>query len=376
MNLWQTNSLSSLSTIQSGDFRPPPLIRFVGAFDTVKGVSDDSALDISPNTSIQHLRHAVALHEDRKALQPEVLDFSQLTGELRKAGRSAVQAWFIGSHGDMGGSSPKSGLSLYPAQWIIFEAQTCGVRFDLGVKEVEVLFPKVAKKKAKDGEPEEPRISSFQAENGVVVTIQDLRKIHDTKDFRSKYAIKLSTRQGSIRSKKSRAPFDDDGRLRGYCGFAPQGTIIHPSAYLLLDEHIHVALDTKEARLQRQLEDWRETMLGKQNNAMNFGFWGDEENTNALEGGAIRVLVVGNTGVGKSTLINRTFGVNVTQQSHRSRGIHDVREEITWEGRPDLIVHDSGGFEAGTDAEFRAIEDFLKEKSAVTEVHDRVHVIW
>ena len=80
--------------------------------------------------------------------------------------------------------------------------------------------------------------------------------------------------------------------------------------------------------------------------------------------------------MGKSTLINRTFGVNVTQQSHRSRGVHDVREEITFEGRPDLIVHDSGGFEAGTDSEFLAIEEFLKEKSAVTDVQDRVHVIW
>lgn len=80
--------------------------------------------------------------------------------------------------------------------------------------------------------------------------------------------------------------------------------------------------------------------------------------------------------VGKSTLINKTFGVNVTQSSDRSRGIHDVREEIRFEGRPDLIVHDSGGFEAGADAEFKAIEEFLKTKSEVVDVKDRVHVIW
>lgn len=65
-----------------------------------------------------------------------------------------------------------------------------------------------------------------------------------------------------------------------------------------------------------------------------------------------------------------------TQSSHRTRGIHDVREEITWEGRPDLIVHDSGGFEAGTDDELLAIEEFLRERAAADTVLARVHVIW
>ena len=58
------------------------------------------------------------------------------------------------------------------------------------------------------------------------------------------------------------------------------------------------------------------------------------------------------------------------------RGIHDCREEITFEGRPDLVVHDSGGFEAGADDEFKAIEAFLKEKSAAEDVKDKLHVIW
>lgn len=68
--------------------------------------------------------------------------------------------------------------------------------------------------------------------------------------------------------------------------------------------------------------------------------------------------------------------VRQTQSSHRARGIHDVHEEITWEGRPDLIVHDSGGFEAGTDDEFLAIEAFLRERSTAETVLARVHVIW
>lgn len=66
----------------------------------------------------------------------------------------------------------------------------------------------------------------------------------------------------------------------------------------------------------------------------------------------------------------------MTQSSDRTRGIHDVREEITWEGRPDLIVHDSGGFEAGADEEFQAIEAFLKEKAEAQSITAKLHVIW
>lgn len=64
-----------------------------------------------------------------------------------------------------------------------------------------------------------------------------------------------------------------------------------------------------------------------------------------------------------------------TQSSNRTRGIHDVRQEITFEGRPDLIVHDSGGFEAGADDEFQAIEEFLKEKASAVDMMERLHVV-
>ena len=57
------------------------------------------------------------------------------------------------------------------------------------------------------------------------------------------------------------------------------------------------------------------------------------------------------------------------------RGIHDVRQEIIFEGRPDLIVHDSGGFGAGADEEFQAVEQFLKEKSNAQDMMDRLHVV-
>ena len=54
-------------------------------------------------------------------------------------------------------------------------------------------------------------------------------------------------------------------------------------------------------------------MLGSKDGMVNPGFWLDEEEDDLADPGAIRVLVCGNTGVGKSTLINKTFGVDVVR---------------------------------------------------------------
>ncbi|KAI5366444.1 Putative GTP binding domain, P-loop containing nucleoside triphosphate hydrolase [Septoria linicola] len=381
LSLSATRSVSSLSSASTSDFRPAPKILFLGAFDTVKAVNDDS-FDISFHDSIHNFRHAVAIHENRKALSPETL-FPETfyKTDLSKEGRSFVQALFIGTHEDMGGSSPtKAGLSLYSLQWMVLEAINCGMHFEhldaaptkdhkLPVP-LSVVFPQALV----NGKP--PARMTFTTANGIHAIMQDLRTIHNAPNLQSEYGIKLGSRPASLRLKKERTLFDSNGYLCGYCDHAPQGTIIHPSVYLLLDEHINIALDTKEAQLQRLLEDWRERMLGTENGHVNFGFWSDSNADDDVDPGAIRVLVCGNTGVGKSTLINKTFGVEVTQSSNRSRGIHDVKQEITFDGRPDLIVHDSGGFEAGADTEFLAIEEFLKEKSTAEEVRDRLHVIW
>jgi predicted GTPase len=88
---------------------------------------------------------------------------------------------------------------------------------------------------------------------------------------------------------------------------------------------------------------------------LNQGFWNDREVTVPKELGAIRILVCGNAGIGKSTLINKIFGVEVTKPSDRKSGVHNVRTEIKWAGRPDLVVHDSCGFETGTKDEINEV---------------------
>lgn len=64
-----------------------------------------------------------------------------------------------------------------------------------------------------------------------------------------------------------------------------------------------------ELRDRENLEKYRSKMLGKTHSILNRGFWSDRATLEIDEPEKIRILVCGNTGVGKSTLINRIFGV-------------------------------------------------------------------
>lgn len=81
--------------------------------------------------------------------------------------------------------------------------------------------------------------------------------------------------------------------------------------YLLLDEHINVVMEAKEQMLHRYPADWREKMLGSQHGVVNTGVWLNDDPDEAPDPRPIRVLVCGNTGVGKSMLINKLSGVDL-----------------------------------------------------------------
>lgn len=44
--------------------------------------------------------------------------------------------------------------------------------------------------------------------------------------------------------------------------------------------------------------------------------------------------------------------------------------------RPDLIVHDSEGFESAGNRELVNVQEFLKRKSREKDINQRLHAVW
>lgn len=232
----QKKALKQNSTLGPGQIhdyfcaktRPAPKIQFLGAFDTVKAVSDRSLYDISFNASIQHLRHALALNENRKDFSPEYLYPEFSLAKLRE--RSFVQAWFLGAHIDVGGSAANDGLSLYSLQWMFLESRSKGLSLDFDRSfsgrvhidnPLNVVFPEhVLQGKGED-------LWCCKAENGVVVEMQDLRKVHELAKYKQRYKVRLNKHHAAYWTRRSRDPFNTDGELEGYCEYGMIFPLVH-----------------------------------------------------------------------------------------------------------------------------------------------------
>ncbi|KAM5341869.1 hypothetical protein ACJ41O_014900 [Fusarium nematophilum] len=94
-----------------------------------------------------------------------------------------------------------------------------------------------------------------------------------------------------------------------------------------------------------------------------------------------RILVIGKAGVGKSTICSNVFGVppEKTGVSHRTVGTkkEKVWHPITFPGENEnLVLHDSGGFEAGDLKCVDEIHSFIKYRRQQPNLADQLHCIW
>ncbi|OAX37394.1 hypothetical protein K503DRAFT_771553 [Rhizopogon vinicolor AM-OR11-026] len=107
--------------------------------------------------------------------------------------------------------------------------------------------------------------------------------------------------------------------------------------------------------------------------------------------GRFRILVVGRANAGKTTLLQRVC--NTTEnpeifdrrgkkidativQSSRDRGYHDIKNELVFGSNPDFVFHDSCGFEAGGEAEFKMMKEFVLKRASTPKLKERIHAIW
>ncbi len=180
------------------------------------------AHDISFNRLTQNFRHALALNEDRRHMRPkyEFPKFSETKVVL--SSRSFIQAWFVGAHMDMGGSSEKDGLALYPLQWILGESQSKGLVLEFeqlrspwsGIDNpLRVVFPE----NENDGKGQD--VWTCTTKTGVCVRMQDLRNFHQLQKYHGRYGIKINGREQFYWPRKGREIFSANGGLRGYCGW-------------------------------------------------------------------------------------------------------------------------------------------------------------
>ena len=207
----------------------PPAVRFVGAFETVKACRDGGLDDVTLHTNVQHYRHALALNGESEEIKPET---DLLNLDAVAPTRIILQAWFVGTHEDLGCANSKDGLSLYPLQWIFSGPQTCGVVLEYKrvmvqtietsfaqdifetpmVDPIELVMPSLSgRQEASNQLPEK----SLTLENGIRIRLCDLCGVHDN------FKVKLNSTYWGVAHKiswkvKSRCMFEAD-TLKGYC---------------------------------------------------------------------------------------------------------------------------------------------------------------
>lgn len=88
---------------------------------------------------------------------------------------------------------------------------------------------------------------------------------------------------------------------------AIDGTVVHPSVYFLLDTYASLGIEKAIGALKPHLEPFREQLKYLHNGevALSDPWIRDIQHPDS----SCRILICGNTGVGKSTLLNEVFGI-------------------------------------------------------------------
>ncbi|EXJ65084.1 hypothetical protein A1O7_01424 [Cladophialophora yegresii CBS 114405] len=354
----------------------PPRIQFMGVINTVKYSVEETMHDISFVSSIQHLRHALAINEMRAQLGAEV--FETPPAKDMEGGRSSVQAWFVGSHQDLGGGAFEDGLSLYPLQWLLIESIRAGLVLQVqdetaqGAKVLTLAFPQYAGglPKLDDSEKIEWQM---RYSNGIQVSFYDLQSLHGTSsDADQAHSVQINT-SSPLYSNPPKV-FNPKG-LIGWCDAGSYGTIVHPSVFCLLDRTPRFYEQYRFKSMKKELADYRDRCLEEGDGAIPPWLEGLELQASGVK--AFRILVCGKTGVGKSTLINKVFGVEMTEESDSyKQGDHDINQAFESTNHPGLLIHDSRGWQAGSDKELDLIAKFLRHRAYQKNPAEALHVIW
>ncbi|KAI6012799.1 hypothetical protein F5J12DRAFT_740372 [Pisolithus orientalis] len=99
-----------------------------------------------------------------------------------------------------------------------------------------------------------------------------------------------------------------------------------------------------------------------------------------------RVLLMGRANAGKTTILQRLCntkdqpevfdGEGRKVEGSEGRGYHNIEYELVFESNPGFVFHDSCGFEAGSEAQFEKMKEFVMDRAKTPKLEERVHAIW
>ncbi|KAG2145436.1 uncharacterized protein EDB93DRAFT_1251306 [Suillus bovinus] len=88
-----------------------------------------------------------------------------------------------------------------------------------------------------------------------------------------------------------------------------------------------------------------------------------------------RILVIGKTGIGKSSLISYAFGVDKGIIADGKAGAADIEEGLESLRNKRFVLHDSKGFEPGDEKNLETVRNFIVHRKGMSPEH-QLHAIW
>ncbi|KAI6033382.1 hypothetical protein EDC04DRAFT_3064896 [Pisolithus marmoratus] len=89
-----------------------------------------------------------------------------------------------------------------------------------------------------------------------------------------------------------------------------------------------------------------------------------------------RVLVVGKSGAGKSSLINRVFGIVTAGVADDRPGEAMIEKELISPQNDRFLLHDSRGFEPAEGRDYDTVKSFIEARKMKPHIKDQLHALW